>query len=61
MSHFLFDNDLNENLDSLDYEIDIDNADIMNYKGYFVENEEEEEQKFLNMVHIFLINYYIIN
>jgi hypothetical protein len=46
MSHFLFDNDLNENLDSLDYEIDIDNADIMNYKGYFVENEEEEEQKF---------------
>ena len=45
MAQLLLDENFDKNYDESRDEIDINNEDILNYKGYFLENEEEEEEE----------------
>ena len=41
----VLDDNFDKNLNESDDEIDVNNDNILNYKGYFLENEEEEEEE----------------
>ena len=45
MAKMLIDENFENNYDESYDEIDINNDDILNYKGYFIENEDEEEEE----------------
>ena len=45
MAQIVLDKNFNNNYDESENEIDINNNDILNYRGYFLENEEEEEEE----------------
>lgn len=45
MAQIILDENFENNYDESYDEIDINNDDILNYKGYFIENEDEEEEE----------------
>ena len=59
----MFDDNYNKYDNDSNDEIDAQINDVNDYKGYFLENniDDDEEGKFLNMELIFLIYFYIKN
>ena len=63
MDNIMFDDNYNKYDNDSNDEIDAQINDVNDYKGYFLENniDDDEEGKFFNMELIFLIYFYIKN